>query len=57
MGKESYEDHLKAVSALYPLGRVGRVDDIANLVLFLASNESSWITGKAIPIDGGYTAK
>jgi NAD(P)-dependent dehydrogenase (short-subunit alcohol dehydrogenase family) len=37
-----------------PLGRVGRVDDIATAVRFLAGPESSWITGVNLPIDGGH---
>lgn len=37
------------------LGRLGTVQDIANLVLFLASNYSSFITGQVIPLDGGRT--
>lgn len=37
----------------HPLGRLGTPDDVANLVLFLASDESSWITGAVIRIDGG----
>lgn len=39
-----------------PLGRSGTVDDIAPLVLFLISDESSFITGADIPVDGGLTA-
>jgi len=37
-----------------PLGRVGTVGDVAELVRFLAGPESSWITGACIPIDGGH---
>lgn len=37
-----------------PLGRVGTVEDIAEIVRFLAGSESSWITGVNIPIDGGH---
>lgn len=40
-----------------PLGRVGKPEEVANLALFLASDESSFITGTIIPIDGGHTAK
>ncbi len=39
-----------------PLGRVGQPEDVAALALFLASDESSWITGALIPIDGGILA-
>ena len=39
-----------------PLGRIGQPTDVASLVLFLASDESSWITGSAMVIDGGITA-
>ena len=38
-----------------PLGRLGVPDDIANAVLFLSSPAASWITGQALPVDGGYT--
>jgi 3-oxoacyl-[acyl-carrier protein] reductase len=37
-----------------PLGRVGTADDIANAVLFLASDRASFITGQTISVDGGY---
>jgi NAD(P)-dependent dehydrogenase (short-subunit alcohol dehydrogenase family) len=39
-----------------PLGRVGRPQDVARLALFLASDESSWMTGNVIALDGGITA-
>jgi NAD(P)-dependent dehydrogenase (short-subunit alcohol dehydrogenase family) len=40
----------------YPLGRFGRVDDVAAAILYLASAEASFVTGAALPVDGGYTA-
>ncbi len=42
---------------LHPLGRIGRPEDIAMATVFLASNESSWITGQTLVVDGGYTIK
>jgi len=46
----------RARQALHPLGRFGRPEDIAACAVFLASDESSWMTGAAIPLDGGFSA-
>lgn len=58
-GKD-FETELNKVIESYPLGRVyGRVglpEDVAYAVLFLASDESTWITGTHIMVDGGFTA-
>lgn len=39
-----------------PLGRIGQPEDVAQAVLYLASSESSWTTGAALPLDGGLSA-
>jgi NAD(P)-dependent dehydrogenase (short-subunit alcohol dehydrogenase family) len=48
-----FEHLLNGVIGRYPISRWGTPDDIADTVLFLASNRSSWITGQVIPVDGG----
>ncbi len=55
-GRADFEDIMDKAKARFPLGRVGSVEDIAALVLYLASDESSWTTGTAIPVDGGMSA-
>ncbi len=57
MAVESTPDIVKEILISHHLTpRLGKPEDIANLVAFLASDESSFITGAAIPIDGGVTA-
>ena len=46
----------KATEKLIPMGRVGQPVDIANAILFLASDEARYITGAALPVDGGRSA-
>jgi NAD(P)-dependent dehydrogenase (short-subunit alcohol dehydrogenase family) len=47
----------RTIAARHPLGRFARPEEIAQAVLFLASEEASFITGAVLPVDGGYTAK
>ncbi len=49
-------DALAQIMAAYPLGRYGTSEEVARLILYLASDESAWMTGAVIPIDGGMTA-
>ncbi|MCY4632420.1 MAG: SDR family NAD(P)-dependent oxidoreductase [bacterium] len=49
----SIDDMIAAAVVRNPLGRLGTTADIANLALYLASDESSWVTGAAITVDGG----
>lgn len=50
------EDLMREWSKNYPIGRFGQPDDVAKACLFLASDESAFITGAILPVDGGYTA-
>jgi NAD(P)-dependent dehydrogenase (short-subunit alcohol dehydrogenase family) len=56
--RASYSDPAarRATEAAIPLGRLGQPDDLAGAVLFLASDESRWVTGSTVTVDGGYLA-
>jgi 3-oxoacyl-[acyl-carrier protein] reductase len=46
-------DFRKEVESKTPLGRIGQTEDIAPAVVFLASEESAWITGETMRVSGG----
>jgi NAD(P)-dependent dehydrogenase (short-subunit alcohol dehydrogenase family) len=48
---------MKDVAKLHPIGRLGRSEEVAELVLWLCSDKASFITGSYYPIDGGYLAQ
>jgi NAD(P)-dependent dehydrogenase (short-subunit alcohol dehydrogenase family) len=54
--KHMPKEYIDAVAKLTPIGRIADPSEVANLAVFLASNESSFITGTSILIDGGYTS-
>lgn len=43
-------------TAAHPIGRLGQPEDVAGLAVYLVSDESSWVTGAVLPVDGGYLA-
>jgi NAD(P)-dependent dehydrogenase (short-subunit alcohol dehydrogenase family) len=47
---------LRERTAAHPMGRLGQPEDIAGVAVYLASDESSWVTGAILPVDGGYLA-
>jgi NAD(P)-dependent dehydrogenase (short-subunit alcohol dehydrogenase family) len=51
------EENLKRVVSVVPMGRMGEAIEIAYAALWLASDESSFVTGVALPVDGGQTAR
>jgi NAD(P)-dependent dehydrogenase (short-subunit alcohol dehydrogenase family) len=53
MGEPQYAAFLERSKETHPLGRPGQPDEIAALILFLASDRAGWMTGETIPIDGG----
>jgi NAD(P)-dependent dehydrogenase (short-subunit alcohol dehydrogenase family) len=50
------EAERRSRTAGIPLGRLGKPEDVAQMAVYLASAEASWITGAAMPLDGGLTA-
>jgi NAD(P)-dependent dehydrogenase (short-subunit alcohol dehydrogenase family) len=50
-------EYLEAVKAAHPMGRLGEPSEVAKAILFLASDEASFITGAILPVDGGFLAQ
>ncbi|WP_370684137.1 SDR family oxidoreductase [Commensalibacter intestini] len=50
-------DFKKSLVKLHPIGRLGKPEEVANVVAFLASDEATFVNGAAILVDGGYVAQ
>ena len=56
LSPEKVKEILPTFNAFHPLGRNGQPADVAEAILFFASEQASWITGTVLPVDGGVTA-
>ena len=54
--EEQVSGVLEGFNGFHPLGRIGKPEDIASAILYLASNEAEWVTGAILPVDGGVMA-
>jgi NAD(P)-dependent dehydrogenase (short-subunit alcohol dehydrogenase family) len=50
-------EYLQAIEKMHPMGRIGEPSEVAAAIVFLASDEASFITGAILPVDGGYLAQ
>jgi NAD(P)-dependent dehydrogenase (short-subunit alcohol dehydrogenase family) len=55
--KDQMAENQKKLMAAVPLGRIGRPEEVAHAVLWLASDDASYVTGISLPVDGGYLAR
>ena len=53
MDATQYDAFLARSKETHPLGRPGEAEEVASLILYLASDKAAWMTGETIPIDGG----
>ena len=54
LGEERYQQRVKTILRMYPLGRLGEPEDLAAAISFLASDEAAWITGQVLSVNGGF---
>ena len=53
--RPDFDDQIDAIAARLPLRRIGQPDDLAGPAVFLLSDDSAWMTGQSLVVDGGYT--
>jgi NAD(P)-dependent dehydrogenase (short-subunit alcohol dehydrogenase family) len=49
--------YLAEIERMHPMGRIGEPAEVANVIVFLASDDASFVTGAVVPVDGGYLAQ
>ena len=49
--------YLAEIERMHPMGRIGEPAEVANVIVFLASDDASFVTGAVLPVDGGYLAQ
>ena len=57
VGRPDFDDQIDAIAARLPLRRIGQPEDMAGPAVFLLSDDSAWMTGQSLVVDGGYTAQ
>ena len=57
MDKATSDSFFDSFAGSYPLGRNGTPQELAGYILFMASDDSSFMTGNSLTVDGGYTAQ
>jgi len=50
-------EYIEAIERMHPIGRLGEPREVAQAILFLASDDASFVTGAILPVDGGYLAQ
>ena len=55
--RPDFDDQVETMAGRLPLRRIGRPDDMAGPAVFLLSDDSGWMTGQSLVVDGGYTAQ
>jgi len=55
--RPDFDDQIETIAGRLPLRRIGQPDDMAGPAVFLLSDDSAWMTGQSLVVDGGYTAQ
>ena len=55
--RPDFDDQIETIAARLPLRRIGQPDDMAGPAVFLLSDDSAWMTGQSLVVDGGYTVQ